>query len=69
MCPEADLPVREMGFPPANDLVRELSYPTVAFGCAAYIEEDDLGVREGRCGVTGGGAVIVTPKSLLCRHL
>lgn len=69
MRPEADLRVREMGFPPANDLVRELSYPKVAFGCAAHNREHDSGAREERYGVSGGGAGIATPKALPCRQL
>lgn len=52
MCPEADLPIGEMG----------RSHPmVVTFGCAAH-EENDLGVRKRKCGVTGGGAGIATPR-------
>lgn len=69
MCPEANLPTGEMGFPPANVLVRKLSHPTVHFGCAAHIKEDDSGVRKGRCGMTGGGVGIASPKALLRRQL
>lgn len=47
MCPEADLPIGEMGLPPANDMIWKLSHPmVVTFGCAAH-EENDLGVRKG----------------------
>lgn len=69
MCPEANLPVEEKGFPLADILVRKLSLPTVAFGCAAHTKEDDSGVRKGRYGVTGGDAGIVSPKDLLCWQL
>lgn len=69
MYPKANLNIREIGFAPSDVPVRKRSHPTVAFGCAAHIKKDDSGVSRGRCGVTGGGASIATPKALLCRQL
>lgn len=69
MYPKANLNIREMGFAPSDVPVRKRSHPTVAFGCAAHIKKDDSGVSRRRCGVTGGGASIATPKALLCRQL
>lgn len=69
MYPKANLCVGKMGFAPSDVPVRKLSHPAVVFGYAAHIKKDDSGVSRGRCGVTGGGASIATPKALLCRQL